>query len=436
MRNVLTRIDLLLVLLVSSSPLWAQADPTGGTSSDAMVSPTPVSGEGYSLEFASETPRSNYLSGGLNLGAAYGNGVLSTGASDVSYSVSPNIAFDETRSRYRWNLSYSPGFTFYQKYSSLNQSNQNLGTRFSYRLSPHVTFNAQETFTKTVGGDIQFCEIGTGGLCGLPQSPNNSILAPNTDTLNDASSAQLTYQFSPGGMVGLTGNFSELHYPNQGQVPGLNDSNAAGGGAFYTHRISGKHYIGATYQYQKFGTHPEGQGTLAQSLMFFYTFYLQRSVSFSLSGGPQYSETSGLGIPSLHSWSPGGSGSINWQGQHNSLVAGYSRRINDAGGLQGAVSYNDANSSIRHQFSAALSGTLAADYTVNKVLDPAAFSDTSGHSISGTAMLVRSLGPHFNLTGGYLRLYQSYNIKALSIVPDRDRVWLSIGYQFQRSLGR
>jgi hypothetical protein len=436
MKRIFTQVSLSFVLLGTSSHSWAQAGSADATGSGAMVAPAPVSGEGYSLEFASETPRTNYLSGGVVLSAAYGNGVLSTGASDVSYSVSPTIAFDQTRSRFNWDLAYSPGFTFYQKYSSLNQSNQNVASKFNYRLSPHVTFSAQEAFNKSVGSYIQPCQE-AGSPCGAIQSPNTSILAPNTDTINNASNAQITYQFSPGGMIGATGNFSDLRYLDQSQVPGLNDSSASGGGAFYTHRVSGKHYIGATYQYQKYVTRPESLATQAHSLMLFYTFYLQRTVSFSVFGGPQYSDSYGPApILTVRSWSPGGGGSINWQGQHTSLVASYSRRISDGGGLQGAVSFNGTDASIRHQFTAAWSGTLAADYSVNKLLDAGAVDDTSGHSISGTVTVQRQLGPHFNLMAGYLRLHQSYAIMALDSIPNRDRIWLSIGYQFQRSLGR
>jgi hypothetical protein len=404
------------------------------------------------MDFASEMPRTNYLSGGIVLGAAYGDGILTAagnGVDDVSYSVSPTIALDQTRSRFHWNLAYSPGFTFYQKYSGLNQSSQNVATKFSYRLTPHVTFSTQEVFTKTSGGYSPSCDNQTGSLCGPLQTPNNSVVAPVTDTLNNASNAQITYQFSPGGMVGATGNFSELRYPNQAEAPGLFGSSAAGGSAFYTHRLSGKHYIGATYQFQKYATHADAltaegaPGTQTQSLMLFYTLYLQHTVSFSLFGGPQYTNTSGelffgIVLPPLRSWSPGGGGSLNWQGQHNSLTASYSRRISDGGGLQGAVSFNGADASIRHQFTAALSGTLGADYTVNKILDPAATSNgsTGGHSLSGTCTVQRTLGEHFNLTAGYLRLHQSYDVTSLSVVPNRDRVWLSIAYQFQRPLGR
>lgn len=450
MRKIFRRVSLSFALLSVGAPLWAQAGSSanpgssgnGSAGDSPMVAPAPVSGEGYSLEFASETPRTNYLSGGVVLGAAYDQGILSSTGSvnDFDYSVAPTISFDQTRSRFRWDLSYSPGFTFYQKYSDLNQSSQNLGTKFSYRLSPHVTFSAQEAFSKTRGGYGEPCQSGGGVSCSSVTSPNTSIVAPTTDTISNNSTAQLTYQFSPGGMVGVTGNFSQLRYPNLSQVQGLNDSDAAGGSAYYTHRLSGKHYIGVTYQYQKYLTHPDESATETQTVTLFYTFYLQQSLSFSVSGGPQYSDSSVGGIVPLlplRTWSPSGGVSVNWQGQHSSLAASYSRRVSDGGGLQGAVNYNGADASIRHQFSPTLSGTVSGDYSVNKVLDPQAqIGGLSGHSISGTVTLQRKLGEHFNATAGYLRLHQSYDVTALSLTPTRDRVWLSIAYQFQRPLGR
>jgi hypothetical protein len=453
MRKIATRVSLGLALLGVNSALKAQTNPSSAQAasgaadtSSAMVVPAPVSVEGYSMDFAPETPRTNYLRGGLNIGAAYDDDVFGSAsgsaASDVSYSVAPTISFDLTRSRFHWSLSYSPGFTFYQRYSSLNQSSQNVATQFSYRLSPHVTFNAQEVFSKASGGYAQPCETGTGSLCGALQSPNNSIIAPATDTLNESSKAQLTYQFSPGGMVGVTGNFSQLRYPDQSEVPGLYGSTAAGGSAYYTHRLSGRHYIGGTYQYQKYLSHagavqtPFGSATETQSLMLFYTFYLQRALSFSLYGGPQYSNTYGGLFPSLRSWSPGGGGSVNWQGQRTALILSYSRKISDGGGLQGAVSYNGVDASIRRQLTPTLSGTIGADYTVNKILDSIALGDSGGHSVSGTAILQQAFGEHFSVSAGYLRLHQSYDVAALVAAPNRDRVWLTIGYQFQRALGR
>jgi hypothetical protein len=473
--KIFTQSCLSLVLLAANIPLWAQVDATsqqqstppsqsgsqqvpggvedvtGGAATNSssnsqppMITPSPVGGgEGYALAYASETPRTNYLRGGLVFGVAYDDNAFSTGAkpvSDVSYSIAPNIALDQSRSRLHWTLSYSPGFTFYQRYSSYNQSSHNLGASLSYRLSPHVTFSAQEGFSKTSGSSNQFTPSEATGSSGAVQTPNETIIAPIADMISDTSSARLSYQFSQNGMVGVTGNFSQLHYPNHSQVPGLFDSNTSGGGAFYTHRLSGKHYIGATYQFQKYISRAPNMGdqaTQTHSFVGFYTFYFKPTFSFSLFGGPQHSQTHGFGVLPLDMWSPSGGGSLSWQGQHTSISVNYSRRISDGGGLQGAVTSNSADTSLRRQLTRNLNATFGLSYATNKVLDALPASNTNGHSLSGSAALQRAFGEHFSMMLGYSRLHQTYNnIAAISNAPNRDRVSFSVSYQFQRPLGR
>ena len=46
-------------------------------------------------------------------------------------------------------LDYAPGFTLYQRTSSLNQADQNLSANFQYRLSPNLTATVAEGFQKT-----------------------------------------------------------------------------------------------------------------------------------------------------------------------------------------------------------------------------------------------------------------------------------------------
>ncbi|HZD06607.1 MAG TPA: hypothetical protein VE176_00085, partial [Candidatus Limnocylindrales bacterium] len=63
-----------------------------------MVTPDPVSIEGYSLNFTSEGERSNYLRGGLKFGGSYSDNLSPGGGrpiSDFSYSVWPFIALDQ-----------------------------------------------------------------------------------------------------------------------------------------------------------------------------------------------------------------------------------------------------------------------------------------------------------------------------------------------------
>jgi hypothetical protein len=439
------------IILLAVCPLWAQvADSSGAEAAaagpsgneGAMLTPAPISGQGYSMGFTSET-RSNYLRGGLVFGTAYDSdattGTNGRPISDVSYSIWPTISLDQTRSRLHWVFDYSPGFTFYQKTSSLNQADQNLGVNLSYRLSPHVTISVRDTFMKTSNVLNQPTSDLASPVSGGVAVPNNSVIAPIADTLTNNANVSMTYQFSANGMMGASGTFTNLHYPNEAQVPGLYDSSSRGGSAFYNHRLSKMHYIGATYQYQMFLAYPTvGQSeTQAHSIYLFYTVYLKPTLSISVFGGPQYSNTQQFGVPTMTGWSPAGGASMSWQGRVTSIAASYSRSINSGGGLVGAVEASTASGSFRRQLSRMLSMTIGGSYANNDVLDALPAFNNGGQTISGNASVQRQIGEHFNVQAQYTRLHQTYNdIAAISSVPNRNRVAVLISYQFSRPLGR
>src|ERR1700732_4026229 len=97
------------LLLLSATFLWSQVDNTSpqpafgalgaGSSDDQMLTPPPVSGQSYPTSFTSGE-RSNYLRGGMSFTSAYTDNALGAVSghpiSDVSYSVAPFIALDET----------------------------------------------------------------------------------------------------------------------------------------------------------------------------------------------------------------------------------------------------------------------------------------------------------------------------------------------------
>lgn len=435
------------MILLAACPLWAQGGaeaagtgPSGG--GGAMLTPAPVSGEGYSMGFTSET-RANYLRGGLVFTTAYDSdattGTNGKPVSDVSYSIFPTISLDQTRSRFHWTLNYSPGFTFYQKTSSLNQADQNLGVNLSYRLSPHVTLSLRDTFQQTSNVLNQPTSDLQQPVSGGAFVPNNSVIAPLAETLTNNANATLTYQFSANGMIGASGTFMNLHYPNPGQVPGLSDSSSRGGSAFYNHRLSKMHYIGATYQYQFLLANPTGgqSETQTQSVYLVYTAYLKPTLSISLFGGPQYANTVQFGLPATTGWSPAGGASMSWQGKLTSFAASYSRSVNSGGGLAGAVEAGSANGSFRRQLARTLSMSIGGGYASNNVLDASPIFNTGGHTITGNASVQRQVGEHLNLQLQYTRLHQSYSeVAAISSVPNRNRVAVNISYQFSRSLGR
>ena len=448
------------LVLLASMPVWPQEDkpaaPAPAASGPAislslnsddnqsrMLVPPPVSGQSYPTAFASEE-RANYLRGGITFNTAYSDNVLgatsATPVSDVSYSVWPTIALDETTSRLHTVLTYAPGFTFYQRITSFNEADQNLSLMLQYRLSPHVTVSLGDALQKSSNVFNQPDQGVAVGVSGSTQGANDSVIAPLADRLNNNGNAGITYQFSANAMVGASGTFTNLHYPNPAEVPGLFDAASRSGSAFYSYRLSQQHYIGVTYQYQELLSYPiQGTNqTVTDGAFFFYTFYPAPTFSFSLFGGPQYYNASAQflsttepSVPASQAWTPAAGGSLNWQARHSSVAVSYSHTVSGGGGLIGAVKLDSANASVRRQIARNFSASLAGGYANNGVL---AVSSLGGHSISGSAALQRQVGEHMNFQAGYTRLHQNYNF--ISANPDTNREWVAVSYQFARPLGR
>lgn len=431
----------------------AQADSNNDSinvNSDRMQAPPPVSGQTYPTVLTSQE-RSNYLRGGLSFTSAYSDnaiGVIANGhpLSDVSYSVAPTLALDQTTTRLHLILTYAPGFTFYQRTTSRDETDQNAAIEFQYRLSPHVTFSARDGFQKSSNVFNQPDLGSVGGVSGGAQGPNFSVIAPIADRLSNFGNVGLTYQYALNDMIGAGGIFSNLHYPNPAQVPGLYDSSSQGGSAFYSHRISKVHYIGVAYEYQRLVSYPtQGNGeTQTHAALLFYSFTPTPRFSLSFFGGPQHSDTiqppvppSTTPLPETRSWKPSAGASLAWQGRLSSVAFSYAHTIAGGGGLIGAVQLDSATASVRQQILRTLSASAAGGYTQNDVLGISTVQSNNGHSISGTASLQQQFGQQVNLQLGYTRLHQVYsNVGVLSATPDTNREFVSLSYQFSKPIGR
>jgi hypothetical protein len=443
------------VLLLPAMPVWSQtdnasqaaasaspADDTPVQNDDRMPTPPPVSGQSYPTALGSEE-RSNYLNGGVSFTAAYmDKAVVSDSGlalSDASYSIAPNISLDETTTRLHVVLAYAPGYTFYHRTTSRDEADQNASLTFSYRLTPHVSFTAHDDLQKTSNafnpGDIAV----TGPVTGGTEGPNFSVYSPIAARLANSGNVGLAYQFDRNSMVGVGGSYSNLHYPDLSGNAGLYDSASQSGLAYYTHRLSKTNYLGVSYQFQRLVAYPTVgvADTHTQSVLLFDTFYVTPKFSVSLYGGPQYAETSQLTpLPAAHSWTPQVGASLGWQRRYTSFALGYTHSVSGGGGLAGAVEMDGASASIRQRIARTLTGTVSGGYAQNKVLVVSSLPGAigSGHSILGNAELEQQLGQQVRVELGYSRIHQNYATAAL--LPDTNREFVSISYQFSKALGR
>ncbi len=442
---MLPRVTLILVLLTGCLA-WCQVEAsrseTDNSADESQLNvPPPVSNQAYSSEFAGDTS-SNFLRGGLTLSSAYSNNVTggANPVGDMSYSFWPTIGIDKTTEQLHLLINYSPGFTIYQHTSSLNQANQNVGVSLQYRFTPRLTATIQEGFQKTSNVFDQPNPLAYSSVSGASPVSGAAIITPVAELLNNTTSLQVTYQVSPDGMIGTSGNFASLYYPNPSQVAGLFNTRSAGGSLFYSTRFHEKYYIGANYQYQNllsYQTASPSTRTETQTIFVFLTAYLRPSLSLSISGGPQhYSSTQAPFAPSA-AWSPMVMASLGWQGERTTLAASYSRVVTGGGGLGGAYHSNSGTASASWKLSGVWTAGVSLGYSNYNTVTPLFVSSSAnGHSISGTASIQRALNDNINLQLGYSWVNQTYQSVSTSVAPNTNRVFFSINYQFTKPLHR
>jgi hypothetical protein len=376
-----------------------------------------------------------------------GGGSGTVPVSDFIYTISPTLSLNQTTTRQQLALIYSPGFTFYQKNSTLNASNQNANLNFQYRLSPHTSISLNDSFQKSSNAFDQLYPLSGTTISGSTQSPSAEVVAPYADRLSNTANMGFGYQFSRNRMIGIGGAFAVSNYPNPAEAAGLYNSNSWGSSIFYSQRLSSKQYMGLTYQYiQSRGNPVNGQDNLGntstevqtQTVLPFYTIYFSPKISLSISAGPQHYDATQAPLPSIHSWTPSIMASIGWQTSHTNLAASYSRTVSASTGLDSASDSNTTSAAANWQIARTWSTGLGFSYFSNKSVGPVSSTlNSNGHTVSGTISVQHALSENFRAELGYTRLQQSYSgIAAISTVPDSDREFISVTYQLTRPLGR
>ncbi len=438
---------LFLTLVLFAGPAWSQVEPgaVGGVvnpdDNERMMVPPPVSGMAYPTLTTGEQ-RSNFLRLGLVLIGSYNDNILAGYApapvSDEIYSVFPTVMLDQTTPRQHRTLSYSPGFTFYQKTTQLNAVAQNANVNWEVRMSPRVIMSVADAFAQNSNTFSQPA-VSQGGIVASPTPGQNAIvIAPFANQLMNDASAQMTYQFGLNGMVGGSGETSLFNYPNLSQTPGLFDSTEYSGSAFYSRRFSLRQYLGLIDKYAYITTSPVATTTDTNAVFVFFTTYLGLHFNASILAGPQYFKSSEPGVNEPGTWEPAVTASFGWQSNRTSLSGSYSRVVTGGGGLLGAYTTDTGEITGRWVIAKTWNATAGATYYVLKNATPQ-LPETipGGRTLTANGAVTHILSEHFNVQAIYQRLHQSYSgIAYLSSFPDSNQITVALTYQFSRPLGR
>jgi hypothetical protein len=435
-----------VLAVIVAMPVWSQVEPSaagGYTALDQdarMITPPLVSGATLPLDLELGQ-RSNYLSGGVTLNSAYiGNvqpGETSAAINDESYSIWPLVTLDQKGPRSSRTLTYSSGFTFYQRTHALDSINQSMDASADYQLGSRVAASLTDSLRQN--SNVFNQPLITGGLTSQPAGVENSgPVIPFEEELKNDTSAIASYQFAKFAMIGAKVGLETLNFPNLSQGSGLYNSKAESVLGFYNRRISRAQYLGGTYQGANVVTSGKETTTQTQTVSFFYTFYSNRALTMSVAAGPQYLSFKEPGASSYQEWTPSVKGSFGWQNRRIRLGFDYAKDVTAGQGILGAYGSNSADASLRFQLTRNWIVNSTADYENDKNSVPTALQGfPGGHSVSGTASADYSVGEHMVAGLGYTLLHQNYSgIAEISGTPDSDRVFVSFSYYFRRPLGR
>ena len=417
--------------------------------------PALLGGTGIPTEFFTALEKSNYLRGGINVGAAYDDNALLAPSgeqlSNTSETIFPNISIEQTSARMHWNLGYAGGLTVNQKITSEDEGSHSLNFNSQFRLSPHVNLRVAEIFSLTTG----FFDAGTGAEAIGAGTPNSSLITPLATQRSSLTTVETNYHFALNDLVGASGSFYDLHFSNlpvagtesssTGTLPLLTESQTATGSAFWLHHIFRGDWAGVSYRFDRMTFGSDGEETLVHS--FFAINTLDLSHRFTLTGfvGPQYSENQGFAViaptsPSTYDWSVAGGAEGGWRNERTNVTAGYSRTISDGGGLLGPERLQNVYGNVRREFLPRWTAGLNATYGKNQSLVlPSPTGASSINLTSAGVTLERSAAKSVGFRIGYTHDFQQeYGLATPSpstLDAHRNRFFVTLSYQWVKPLG-
>ncbi|HZQ66960.1 MAG TPA: hypothetical protein VFA68_00460 [Terriglobales bacterium] len=427
------------------------ADAALSTTNAPRISAPFVTG---TAQFAPELERTNYLDAGFSFGTSFDDNALNTAGdrmSDTTFSMFPNIALRQSRSRMNWRLSYAGGFAVHQRFSSYNQGSHDFGLHTTIRLAPHIDLTLFDRYlmaTSLFDQSSQNAGLAPGTIL---QQPNSSVILPLAKINSNNATVQINDQFSASSALGGSATFYQSHYKDAPVGTSLVDTDSKEAEAYFNHRISARHFLGAIYRFQKFSFSPLANDMTAHSVLAAYTLQLRPTMTLAFFAGPQHTQTMmDVVVPSVvlpriqilaiavpqKSWSTTAGGSYVWNGLHTGVTVNASRTLSDGGGLLGAVNLTSVDGTFRRQLSRQYTVSFAANYGQSDAVGQVPTPYSAVTSALGSVSVNRTFATNLGLTLGYARAFQLQgNGQGIPNIS-HNRAWISVSYQLSRPLGR
>jgi hypothetical protein len=405
------RIAISALLLTANFICHAQAVPTAESPMSSNLGPNLPSLDGvvhYALS-ASEIIQYGY----------YGPG-------DVSHAtdLTGDVAYTSQSTVRPFSLLFAGGVVL------ANQSGQGTSTFWNVAASQgyvtrHWVFNISDSFsflpqspTTGLSGIAGVGDLGAFPVQGPSAGPAGGILTVSGDRISNGLSGSVERQVAANTSISGSGSWGVLHFLGDNQGEGL-DSTQVSGVVAVNQRLDARSSVSvnavySTYYYTGAGSGPDEPDFATKGVNLSYQRVLSRSLSASVSVGPQWVSSSDSAlIPSALNVAVNAGLSYGYHNTHASVS--YTRGVNNGSGvLPGALS-DGVSGSVGHTYGRDWVGSLSAAYThtsgLTQVTNGTSLVPTNEifDTVYGGVQVTRRISTHFSGYASYTVQNQTSN---------------------------
>jgi hypothetical protein len=405
------RIAISALLLTANFICHAQAVPTAESPMSSNLGPNLPSLDGvvhYALS-ASEIIQYGY----------YGPGNVSH-ATDLT----GDVAYTSQSTVRPFSLLFAGGVVL------ANQSGQGTSTFWNVAASQgyvtrHWVFNISDSFsflpqspTTGLSGIAGVGDLGAFPVQGPSAGPAGGILTVSGDRISNGLSGSVERQVAANTSISGSGSWGVLHFLGDNQGEGL-DSTQVSGVVAVNQRLDARSSVSvnavySTYYYTGAGSGPDEPDFATKGVNLSYQRVLSRSLSASVSVGPQWVSSSDSAlIPSALNVAVNAGLSYGYHNTHASVS--YTRGVNNGSGvLPGALS-DGVSGSVGHTYGRDWVGSLSAAYThtsgLTQVTNGTSLVPTNEifDTVYGGVQVTRRISTHFSGYASYTVQNQTSN---------------------------
>src|SRR5271166_2131061 len=447
---------LLILGILCGTCAWAQTD-TGATDTGAPTQPGPKPAYTYpdttpSLDFLSQSIENSSITLGISGGFSYDSNAysnLSGGETWWLFNVRPDIRIQQFLPKLSWNVSYAGGYQTYTYISGPSNHNNNRFSQiasagFIWQMARRWQLLGNDNYTYSAN---PFDSYLTGSGTPTANNPNPVTYYPLTQFTQNTGLLTLTDQLTKADTLSFTGNSSLRRTSDYNllTVPFYNLV-SYGGRAAYSHQLSARLSLGAGYDYNSLDFGKGQQRSGVQTISMTGSYLIRPNMTISGWVGPEYTSTKTVfGIPILgqiiyvtsHSslWSTSLGANFGWQGLRNSVRLGFTRSVNDGGGVIATSQVNSVTGSYRRMFTPKMDLTVGGRYFHDV---STTVSSRSYDNLSINASLSYKIKKSFLASAQYARIHQTQS-NSIVLGPstyDANIVGVTLNYTWNHPLGR